>query len=91
MQKNKTSEIGTFSFDNLTGLIKDEKGYYMQTATSGEALSVNTEIKKGFLEDSAVFYANEVSKALQTQRMYQLNSRMIVLSDEVTQTINNLR
>jgi flagellar basal-body rod protein FlgG len=51
----------------------------------------NVEIKQGYLEQSNVNLADEMSDLLVVQRAYQLNSRAIQSSDTMMELANNLR
>lgn len=86
------SKIGVFTFDNVDGLVLDGDCLFNATATSGNALIVeDPEIQTGYLESSAVDVADEMLEVIQLQRAFQLNTRMIQISDEIMQTVNNLR
>lgn len=54
-------------------------------------ISENPELKRGFIEGSGVFLAQEMVKMIQTQRAFQFNSKIIQVADEIEQTINSLR
>lgn len=84
--------IGVFSFANRDGLLKDGGNMFVATQTSGQAFAIdNSFVKNNTLEGSAVDLATEMSELLLTQRNFQFNSRMAQMSDEIMQTVNNLR
>lgn len=84
--------IGVFSFANRDGLLKDGSNLFAATETSGQAFAIdNSCVKNNTLESSAVDLANEMSELIITQRNFQFNSRMVQMSDEIMQTLNNLR
>lgn len=90
--EDKNSNIGVFSFNNQDGLVREGNTYFTANAVSGEAAAVaNPEIKTGFLEDSAVNLADEMTSVIQLQRAFQFNSKIVQVSDEIMQTVNNLR
>jgi flagellar basal-body rod protein FlgG len=83
--------IGVFTFANLDGL-KKTSGGFEATALSGEAVSVaDAEVRQGVLEASSADMATEISNMIVQERAYQLNAKMVVMTDEVMQTVNNLR
>lgn len=87
-----TSQIGVFTFDNVDGLVLSGNCLFSATATSGNPKVVeNPDIQTGFLESSAVDIADEMIEVIQLQKAFQLNTRMIQISDEIMQTVNNLR
>lgn len=84
--------IGVYRFENPYGL--DQKGlnYFAATASSGEAISDATIKKKqGYVEASSTNIANEMSKVIEYQRSFQLNTNMVKLHNELEELINNLR
>ncbi|HHW46757.1 MAG TPA: flagellar hook-basal body protein [Clostridiales bacterium] len=84
--------IGVFSFANRDGLLKDGNNLFVATENSGQAFSIdNSCVKNNTLEGSAVDLATEMSELILAQRNFQFNSRMVQMSDEIMQTINNLR
>lgn len=84
-------DIGVFSFPNIDGLSRGGNGLFIATETSGQPQLSETEIKRGYLEHSGVQLASEMSDMIRVQRTFQMNARMVQISDEVEQTINNLR
>jgi flagellar basal-body rod protein FlgG len=91
-QSEISSKIGVFTFNNVDGLVPTGNSLFSATATSGQPLVVeNPEIERGYLESSAVNVADEMSQVIQLQRAFQLNTRMVQISDEIMQTINSLR
>jgi fagellar hook-basal body proteins len=84
--------IGVFSFGNCDGLERDGNSDFIASARSGAAVPVNNpELKKGWLEDSSVNLANEMTSAMELQRAFQFNSKIVQMSDEIMQTVNGLR
>ena len=86
------SRVGVFSFENVDGLARQNETMFLATQASGNATSVrNPEIRQGFLESSAVNLTDEMANLIQTQKAFQFNCRMVQISDEIMQTVNNLR
>ncbi len=83
--------IGVFSFPNVDGLLRGEGSFFVANEVSGVPQISNVEIKRGVLEASGVNLASEVTDVIHIQRAFQMNARMVQISDEVVQTINNLR
>ena len=84
--------IGMFSFDNCDGLLREGDTSFTATASSGAAKAVtDPELKKGWLEDSAVNVADEMVSVIELQRAFQFNSKIVQVSDEIMQTVNGLR
>lgn len=83
--------LGVYTFASLDGL-KKTGGGFEATALSGEAIPVaGADVRQGFLEASSADMATEISNMIVQERAYQLNAKMAVMTDEVMQTINNLR
>lgn len=86
------SQIGVFTFANLDGLNKTGGDQYAATADSGQAQAVaDAGLKQGYLEGSAADLATEMSNLITQSRDFSLSAKLVTMSDEVMQTINNLR
>lgn len=84
--------IGVFAFDNTDGLMRDSNNMYINTVASGAPRALEEPaLRSRCLEASAVSIAEEMSSVIQLQRAFQLNTRMVQVSDEIMQTINALR
>ncbi|MEG0979192.1 MAG: flagellar hook-basal body protein [Oscillospiraceae bacterium] len=83
--------IGVFSFKNIDGLTRAGNGFFEANEVSGQPWASAVETKRGYLEMSGVQLASEMADVITTQRAFQMNARMVQISDEVEQTINNLR
>jgi flagellar basal-body rod protein FlgG len=87
--------IGLAYFDNMYGLEAIGRNLYRATAASGEPLMAqDTEqtslVIQNFLESSNVKTVEEMIKLIVAQRVYELNSKAIVSSDEMLGIANNL-
>lgn len=90
--KDISSRIGVFAFDNLDGLQREENNLFVATARSGGAyVTDNSSLKQRMLESSSVDYADQMTEVIKNQRAFQFNTRMVQISDEIMQTINNLQ
>ncbi|HMM07235.1 MAG TPA: flagellar hook-basal body protein [Clostridiales bacterium] len=91
-QREIASKIGVFTFANIDGLTPNGSCLFSATATSGNPTVVaQPQIQTGYLESSAVDIADEMVEVIQLQKAFQLNTRMVQISDEIMQTVNNLR
>lgn len=84
--------VGVFTFRNRDGLVKTGGNLYEATAVSGPAAPAeNAEVRQGYVEVSTVNLADEISEMMTSQRAFEFDSKMVKISDEVMQTLNNLR
>nr|WP_319488391.1 flagellar hook-basal body protein [uncultured Caproiciproducens sp.] len=84
--------IGVYSIKNEDGLVREGNTSFSINTLSGAATAVtDPEIKKGYLEDSGVDLADQMSSVIELQRAFQFNSKIVQLSDEIMQTVNSLR
>ncbi len=90
--EKKPQNVGVFTFRSLDGLRKTGDNNYAATDRSGPAVSVSgADIRNGFLEASSADMATEISDMVIQERAYELDAKMAVMTDEVMQTVNNLR
>lgn len=90
--ESAAAPVGVFSFQNCDGLTRQGNTCFSATAASGPAaLSGGEPAKQGWLEGSSVSVADEMVNVLEKQRAFQLNSKIVQLSDEIMQTVNALR
>lgn len=84
--------IGVFTFPNSSGLEREGGLFFLPTATSGQAqYNAEIQLNRGYLENSNVDLAQSMVDMIEIQRAFQLNTRMVQISDEVMQTVNALR
>ncbi|HEX7814766.1 flagellar hook-basal body complex protein [Dyella sp.] len=92
--------LGTFelsSFPSPEGLQSVGSNNYVPTQASGDPTvgkpndNGNGAIVQGSLEGSNVDMISEMSTLVIAQRAYQLNARVLQASDQILDTINNLR
>lgn len=90
--ESAAAPVGVFTFSNCDGLQREAGTYFVETAASGQAQAVrDAEVRQGYLENSSVSLPDEMATILETQRAFQLNSKMVQISDEIMQTVNSLR
>ena len=87
-----TNMIGTYTFENPYGLDQIGNNYFEANRSSGAAVA-NTDVvkKNGYLEASSTNIANEMSKVIEYQRAFQLNTTMVKTHNQLEDIINNLR
>lgn len=84
-------------FASAENLSKLSDGLYRPTAASGEALygepghDGQGVLLQGYVELSNVNLIDEMSSLVLAQRAYQMNARLLQASDQILETINNLR
>ena len=89
------AQIPIAVFRNAQGLESVGNNLFRESANSGDfnevdAASVGTHVMGGALEMSNVNMAEEFTDMITTQRGFQSNARVIGVSDEMLQTINNM-
>jgi flagellar basal-body rod protein FlgG len=91
---DKIQLVNFISPDNLLSV---NGNAYMQTQRSGNPVTGFAgeqgfgTLQQGVLEQSNVNLIEEMSNLVMAQRAYQLNARVLQASDQVLETINNLR
>ena len=84
-------------FPNDAGLESIGDNLLLETPASGAAAAGNPEadgfgsILQGYLEGSNVNSVQEITSLITAQRAYELNSKVIETSDEMMQTVSQLR
>ena len=82
-------------FTNPGGLDALGGNLYMQSAASGEPLSLElgstTTVRQYYLEGSNVDIASELIGMIEAQRAYELTSKVVQAADENLQTAVNLK
>lgn len=84
-------DVGVYSFQNCGGLVKAGDNYLEATAASGPAAVSSVQAIQGSIEDSAVNLADEMTALINTQKAFAFNANILTMSDNTTQTVNNLR
>lgn len=84
--------IGVFTVDNNWGLEQSSKNHFAVTEKSGEPVADRVLDKVQYsLELSSVDLASEMVHIIETQRSFQLSSKIVQTADEMQQIANNLR
>ncbi len=96
-QATVIGQIQTTNFINPTGLHSMGDNLYIETDSSGQPVEGTPGIdglgmlRQGFVELSNVELVVELTDLITGQRAYDSNSKVITTSDEMLQTINNLK
>jgi len=97
---NEPQEIGQIelaNFINPSGLEAIGHNLYLETSASGSPILGNPtlegfgRINQGYLEMSNVEIVDEMVNMIIAQRAYEINSKAIQTSDEMTEIANNLK
>lgn len=84
-------------FINSAGLSAVGHNLYTQTSASGAAITGTPgvdglgRVTQGSLESSNVSVVDEMVNMIVAQRAYEINSKVIQTSDDMSQTVNNLK
>ncbi|MDR1603243.1 MAG: flagellar hook-basal body protein [Gracilibacteraceae bacterium] len=85
-------QIGVYRFANPYGLLKTGDNLYAATENSQAAETAPApDLRQGYLERSNVDVAAEMTRVIEAQRAFQINARLVSLSDEMEQQLNALR
>jgi len=92
LNENQELDIGVFDFESKEGMLLLGNNLYGAVEKNGQPfLNPHADVLPGRLEMANVDLAYEMSKVIETQRAYQMMLKMVQTSDEIEQTINNLR
>lgn len=90
-------QLEVTTFINPTGLRSLGKNLFQATSASGQPVNVRPGLQgsgyvsQGQVESSNVNIVDEMVNMITAQRSYETNSKVIQASDQMLQTINNLR
>ena len=95
-QKRAEAQVAVAQFNNMSGLTKIGDSLYQESNNSGTAnvktaADLGVTITPSALEMSNVDVANEFTDMIITQRGFQSNSKVITVSDEMLETLINLK
>ena len=94
--RQSEAQIAVAQFTNASGLTKTGSSLYQESNNSGTAnvktaADLGVSITPSALEMSTVDIANEFSDMIITQRGFQSNSKIITTSDEMLETMINMK
>ena len=90
-------QIQLASFPNEAGLDAQGDNLFLQSGASGTAATGTPgapgfgNIQQGYVESSNVNVVTEITSLIAAQRAYEMNSKVITSSNEMLQTLSNLR
>lgn len=88
---NEKQNIGIFDYGNYDGMLHHSGTKFLPVDKNGNLYYGTGELVQGALEGSNVDLAEAFTKVIETQRAYTMSLKMIQTSDEIENTINNLR
>ena len=83
--------IGIFDYINYDGMGQLDGTRYLPVDKNGDLWYGDGKLVRGYLEQSNADLADELTKVIEAQRAYGLALKMMTTSDEIENTINNLR
>lgn len=83
--------IGIFDFGNYDGMEHLEGTEFLPVDKNGNLYYGTGELRQGMLEGSNADVTDTMSKLIEAQRAYSMALKMLQTSDEIENTINNLR
>ncbi len=96
-EMTQVGQIELATFINPAGLHAMGDNLFLETAVSGAPVIGNGgvdgfgQIRQGFVELSNVQLVEEMTDLITGQRAYEANSKAVTTSDEMLQTVNNLK
>lgn len=97
VQQAVVGQLQMAIFPNEAGLEARGDNLFLETPASGAAQTANPgaagygTILQGYLETSNVNVVSEVTNLISAQRAYEMNSKVIQTSDEMLNTINQMK
>ena len=92
--ENTTTKVGSISLYNSIGsggFVSVADSLYIPADGSNVYKDESSKLYQGYLENSNVDMADELSNLIITQRVFQMNSKMLQTGDEMYGMVNNLR
>lgn len=83
--------VGIFDFENYNGVQLNAQNNFTPVAKNGDLMVGTGTLLHGYVEDSNTDIAYEFVKVIEAQHTFTYSLRMIQTSDEITNTVNNLR
>jgi len=90
-------QVQLATFQNENGLAAMGQNLFTETTSSGTP-NLSTpqsegygSVRQGFVEESSVNVVTEITALITAQRAYEMNSKVITASNEMLQTLTNLR
>lgn len=87
-----SSDVGIYRFAQKNGMLSVGRNEFIPTEKNGEPyLAGESRAVSGYLEQSGTDASYEFTKMVEAQRAYGFAIKLITTSDEVIQTVNQLR
>lgn len=83
--------VGVFDFINKDGMLHMSENTVIPVDKNGDLRRGTGKLINGYLETSNTDLAYELAKVIESQRSFSYMLRMVQTSDEIEQTVNNLR
>ena len=83
--------IGIFDYSNYDGMRQVLGTGYQPVDKNGNLWLGTGKLIQGYVEQSNADLAEELTKVIESQRAYGMALKMVITSDEIENTINNLR
>ena len=88
---NEVQPVGVFDYINYNGMEHVDGTRFIAVDKNGGIRRGTGEAVQGMLEASNVDLAAELTKVIEHQRAYSMALKMVTTSDEIENSINNLR
>ena len=88
---NDELSVGIFDYANYDGMAQLDDTRYLPVDKNGNLWYGDGKLIRGYLEQSNADLADELTKVIEAQRAYGLALKMMTTSDDIENTINNLR
>ena len=88
---NAVQPVGVFDYLNYNGMEHVDGTRFLAVDKNGGIRRGTGTVVQGMLESSNVDLADELSKVIEHQRAYSMALKMVTTSDEIENSINNLR
>ena len=89
--REKELPVGIYDFVNTNGMENIGENRFVPVEKNGQLRVGAGTLLQGYLENSNVDLANELSKVIESQRSFTYALKMIQASDEIETTVNDLR
>lgn len=88
---SEVQPVGVFDYINYNGMEHVDGTRFLAVDKNGGIRRSTSSVVQGMLEGSNVDLADELTKVIEHQRAYSMALKMVTTSDEIENTINNLR
>lgn len=90
LDRNAALDVGVFDYRVYDGMLHADSQRFTPIDKNGDLYLGTGKVLRGFLERSNVDVAQEMIKVIESQRAYSMALKVVLTSDEIEQTINNL-